>query len=54
VDIQCNFGSDIMMMLDVCSPAGVDKQTYKEHMQTTHRWAKMAHDHFMKKYDETR
>ncbi len=54
VDIQCNFGSDIMMMLDVCSPAGIDKATYKKHMQTTHRWAKSAYDHFMKKYDTTR
>lgn len=54
VDIQCNFGSDIMMMLDVCSPAWVDKKTYKEHMHITHRRAKIAYDHFMKKYDETR
>ena len=54
VDIQCDFGSDIMMMLDVCSPAWVDKETYKEHMHTTHRRAKIAYDHFMKKYDETR
>ena len=54
VDIQCNFGSDIMMMLDVCSPAWVDRETYKDHMNTTHRRAKMAYDHFMTKYDETR
>lgn len=54
VDIQCNFGSDIMMMLDVCSPAWADKETYKKQMGMTHRWAKKAYDYFMTKYDDTR
>ena len=54
VDIQCNFGSDIMMVLDVCSPSGADKKTIKKHMDMTHRWAKRAFDHFKSKYDETR
>ncbi|HKL43855.1 MAG TPA: tRNA-guanine transglycosylase, partial [Candidatus Absconditabacterales bacterium] len=27
VDIQCNFGSDIMMVLDVCSPGDADENT---------------------------
>jgi queuine tRNA-ribosyltransferase len=54
VDIQCNFGSDIMMVLDVCSPSGADKATVKKHMDMTHRWAKRAFDHFQTKYDETR
>ncbi len=54
VDIQSNFGSDIMMVLDVCSPSGADKLTIKKHMDMTHRWAKRAFDHFQPKYDQTR
>ncbi len=54
VDIQCNLGSDIMMMLDVCSPAGADKKTINEHMQTTHRRAKRAFEYFQPKYDKSR
>lgn len=54
VDIQCDFWSDIMMMLDVCSPAWVDKETYKKHMNMTHNWAKTAYDYFMKKYNDVR
>ncbi len=54
VDIQCNFGSDIMMVLDVCSPWDADKKTVYAQMQQTHRWAKRAYEHFMKKYDEVR
>jgi len=54
VDIQCNLGSDIMMVLDVCSPADADKKTIEKHMHMTHRWAKRAFDHFGKKYDKTR
>jgi len=54
VDIQCNFGSDIMMVLDVCSPSGADKATIKKQMDMTHRRAKRAFDHFKPKYDEAR
>lgn len=54
VDTQINFGSDIMMVLDVCSPSGADKITVKKHMDMTHRWAKRAFDHFKPKYDEAR
>lgn len=54
VDIQCNLWSDIMMMLDVCSPAWADKKTYKKQMETTHKRAKIAYEHFMTKYDQTR
>lgn len=54
VDIQNNFGSDIMMMLDVCSPADADKKTIHQHMDRTHRRAKRAFDHFMPQYDESR
>lgn len=46
VDIQSNFGSDIMMMLDVCSPGQSDDRTYKKHMDMTHRWAKRQFNHY--------
>jgi len=54
VDIQCNLWSDIMMVLDVCSPAGADKKTINEHMQITHRRAKRAFEHFTPKYKKAR
>lgn len=54
VDIQCNFGSDIMMVLDVCSPSGADKITIEKHMHMTHRRAKRAFDHLKRKYDDVR
>ena len=54
VDIQCNLWSDIMMVLDVCSPSGADKTTIKKHMQMTHRRAKRAFDHLKPKYDAVR
>lgn len=54
VDIQCNLWSDIMMVLDVCSPSDANKKTINEHMQMTHRRAKRAFDHFKKKYDKSR
>ena len=54
VDIQCNLWSDIMMVLDVCSPWQADKKTVEKQMQMTHRWAKRAFDHFEKKYDKAR
>ena len=54
VDIQCNLWSDIMMVLDVCSPTDCDKATIEKQMQMTHRWAKRAFDHLEKKYDKVR
>ncbi len=54
VDIQCNLWSDIMMVLDVCSPAWADKKTIEKHMQMTHRRAKRAFDHLKPKYDKVR
>lgn len=54
VDIQRNLGSDIMMMLDVCSPGDADKKTIESHMHMTHRRAKRWHDHFMKEYESSR
>ncbi len=54
VDIQCNLWSDIMMVLDVCSPAGADKKIIEQHMKMTHRRAKRAFDHLKSKYDAVR
>jgi len=54
VDTQCNLGSDIMMVLDVCSPAHANKEEINKHMQMTHRRAKRAFDHFEKKYNSSR
>lgn len=54
VDIQCNLWSDIMMVLDVCSPTDCDKKTIEEQMHMTHRWAKRAFDHLETKYDQVR
>lgn len=54
VDIQCNLGSDIMMVLDVCSPAGADKTVITRHMNMTHRRAKRAFEHLKPKYDDVR
>lgn len=54
VDTQCEFWSDIMMVLDVCSPAWADKKTIEKHIAMTHRRAKRAFDHFKPKYDEAR
>ncbi len=54
VDIQCNLWSDIMMVLDVCSPTDCDKKTIDSQMQMTHRRAKRAFDHLEKKYDQVR
>lgn len=54
VDIQCNLWSDIMMVLDVCSPTDANKKTIQEQMHMTHRRAKRAFDHLEKKYDQVR
>lgn len=54
VDTQCELWSDIMMVLDVCSPAWADKKTIEKHIAMTHRRAKRAFDHFKPKYYEAR
>ena len=53
VDIQCNLWSDIMMMLDVCSPVeNITKQEVEKQMNMTHNRAKRAYEYFEKKYDK--
>lgn len=54
VNTQCELWSDIMMVLDVCSPAGSDKKTIEKHIAMTHRRAKRAFEHFKPKYEEAR
>ena len=54
VDTQCELWSDIMMVLDVCSPAGSGKKTIEKHIAMTHRRAKRAFEHFKPKYEEAR
>ncbi len=39
VEIQCVLGSDIMMPLDICTPAGVSYDEAEEAAQRTNRWA---------------
>lgn len=52
VDIQCDLGSDIMMMLDVCSPAeDISKRKVYNQMQLTHKRAKEQYDYFETIYD---
>jgi queuine tRNA-ribosyltransferase len=47
VDIQCNFGSDIMMMLDVCAPVvDINKAQVEKYMHQTHRRAKEQFDYY--------
>lgn len=54
VDIQRALGSDIMMMLDVCSPPGITEKKFKQQMNLTHKWARMQYEHFQPLYDESR
>lgn len=52
VDIQSALGSDIMMVLDVCSPWGSDLRTYKKQMDMTHRRATRQFEHLALHRDE--
>ena len=42
VDIQQVIGSDIAMVLDICSPPGIDWKKTKKAMDLTHKWAERA------------
>lgn len=54
VNIQSNLGSDIMMMLDVCSPAGADYTIYNRQMQRTHRRARRQYGYYTARQDDMR
>ena len=45
MDIQQALGSDIAMAFDVCSPYPCDRETAKEAMERTHRWAERCKAH---------
>jgi len=54
VDFQSKFGSDIMMMLDVCSPVeDIRKEEVENYMNRTHAWAQKAYEYFEPKYEQT-
>jgi len=42
VDLQCGFGSDIMMPLDVCTSPGITYRKALEALETTKEWAKRS------------
>ena len=46
IDIQRNLGSDIMMVLDVCTEYPADYKRAKKTMTLTHLWAKKAIDYW--------
>ncbi len=48
IDIQLNFGSDIMMVLDICTEFPASYARAKQAMEKTHYWAKKASDYFDK------
>jgi queuine tRNA-ribosyltransferase len=55
VDLQRDFGSDIMMMLDICSPVqDISKQKVASQMAITHQWAARAYAYHMSGYDQHR
>ncbi len=54
VDIQCALGSDIMMMLDVCSPGGSDERVYARQMAQTHRRATRQYEYYQSIRDDVR
>lgn len=49
IDIQFDLGSDIIMVLDVCTEYPATKERAKKAMQLTHQWAKRSIDYFKKK-----
>jgi queuine tRNA-ribosyltransferase len=53
VDLQRNIGSDIMMMLDVCSPVkDITRKKVEEHLALTHQRAKQAYEYHIKHYND--
>jgi len=54
IDIQKNLGSDIMMVLDECTPYPATKKYATEAMNRTHDWAEKAIKHFRKNVETRR
>ena len=54
IDIQMVIGSDIMMILDECPAWPATKETMKESIERTSRWAKRAFDYKEKTFKKKR
>ncbi len=55
IDIQTNLWSDIMMVLDVCSPVvWISKSEVEYQMELTHKWAERAFSYYLSKKDNIR
>jgi queuine tRNA-ribosyltransferase len=54
VDIQCDLGTDIMMQLDVCTPAGESEKKAKNAVILTARWAQESKDQWQKSFNPDR
>ena len=54
VDIQSNLGSDITMVLDECLPFPVARETVKDSVARTARWASRARERFLAVRSERR
>ena len=50
IDIQSTMWSDIMMMLDVCSPPNISDKKFRSHMILTHKRAKEQYEYHQKNY----
>ena len=49
IDLQCDFNSDIMMVLDICTAYNETKKQTAADMALTHKWAKQAFNHWQQK-----
>jgi len=54
IDIQLNLGSDIIMVLDVCTEFPATYKRAKEAMELTHLWAERSMKHWQKKSSKIR
>ncbi len=54
VEIQKTIGSDIMMVLDHCTPPNISYEKAKEALDTTTRWASLSRDYYKNNIDTNR
>ncbi len=54
IDIQKTIGSDIMMVLDHCTKAGIDYKDALDALKRTTRWAKISYEYYKKNIDSER
>ena len=53
MDIQQTLGSDIVMVLDECTPPDYDQKTLNTSIERTVRWAKRSKEHFEQHLDSS-